>query len=134
MKKVKLAFWFIILVLFALIAYQNQEYFLAKHSIGINLYFTEGITPEVYNLIIVVVFFGAGLLVAYISSLFERFKANKTIKELRITVKSLQDNMTGMKKDVDSLKFSAGSENGSETGDSAETESSDVEKAPISQA
>lgn len=132
MKKVKLAFWFIILVLFALIVYQNQEYFLAKHSIGINLYFTKGVTPDVYNLIIVVVFFGAGLLVAYISSLFERFKANKTIKELRGTVQSLQGNVSETKKDADSLNTSAGSRNGSENGSGAGMESSDVEKAPIS--
>lgn len=133
MKKVKLAFWFIILVLFALIVYQNHAYFLAKHSIGINLYFTEGITPDVYNLIIVVVFFGAGLLVAYISSLFERFRANKIIKELRSTVKSLQDSVSGTEADADSLNNPAGSDRGSDSGDGAGMESSKVERAPISQ-
>ena len=44
MKKVKLAFWIVILVLFGLLIYQNQPYFLSKHSLSLNIYFSAGRT------------------------------------------------------------------------------------------
>jgi Ni/Fe-hydrogenase subunit HybB-like protein len=107
MKKVKLAFWIIILILFGLLIYQNQPYFLTEHSLELDLYFTAGRTVPVFNLIIVVAFFGFGLLIAYTSSLFERFKANKTIKELRGNEHTLQTTIDQMRTDVETLKASA---------------------------
>ena len=104
MKKVKLAFWIIILVLFGLLIWQNQPYFLSKHSLALNLYFTNGRTIPVFNLIILVAFFCFGLLIAYTSSLLERYRAGKTIKELRANALSLQDTIIGMKNDIAELK------------------------------
>jgi Ni/Fe-hydrogenase subunit HybB-like protein len=104
MKKVKFAFWLIILALFGLLVYQNQSYFLTKHSLEINLYFTSGRTLPFHNLVIIVAFFGFGLLIAYTSSLFERFRANKTIKKLRADAQSLQGTIDQMRADVEALK------------------------------
>lgn len=115
MKKVKIAFWVIILALFGLLIYQNQPFFLTKHSLELNLYFTAGRTVPVYNLVIIVAFFGFGLLIAYTSSLFDRFRANKTIKELRANVRSLQGNLEQVKKDVEILKTPLAREESVET-------------------
>lgn len=104
MKKVKLAFWIIILALFGVLIYQNQPYFLTKHSLGLNLYIFNRETVPVYNLVIIVALFAFGLLIAYTSSLIERFRANKTIKELRAKVKSQQGTLDQVKQDVEILK------------------------------
>lgn len=132
MKKVKLAFWVIILALFGLLIYQNQTFFLTKHSLEIDLYFTAGRTIPVYNLVIVVAFFGFGLLIAYTSSLFERFRANKTIKELRGNVRSLQGTIDQMRQDVEALKAPASPEAPSESNDDDPGEPSEPETAQAS--
>ena len=107
MKKVKLIFWILVVIFLGLLIYQNQSYFFAKYSLGLNLYFSNRVTPEAYNLIFIAIFFASGLLLAYISSLFERFKANKTIKELRSVNKTHQETIDQMRREVDALKTSA---------------------------
>jgi hypothetical protein len=104
MKKVKLAFWIIILALFGVLIYQNQPYFLTKHSLELNLYIFNRETVPVYNLVIIVAFFAFGLLIAYTSSLIDRFRANKTIKELRAKVRTQQGTLDQVKQDVEILK------------------------------
>lgn len=107
MKKVKLIFWILVVIFLGLLIWQNQAYFFTKYSLGLNLYFSNRVTPEVYNLVFIAIFFASGLLLAYISSLFERFKANKTIKELRSVNKTHQDTIDQMRREVDALKTSA---------------------------
>lgn len=107
MKKVKIAFWVIVFGFLALVIFQNQEFFLARQSLDINLYMASYQTPSVPNAVLFVAFFLAGLLIAYFFSLFERFKANKTIKSLNAALKANEDSMAGLKKDVDAMKASA---------------------------
>lgn len=107
MKKVKITFWILVIIFLGLLVWQNQDYFFAKHSLGINLYFTSRVTPDVYNLVIIAVFFASGLLIAYLSSLFERFRAKKTIKELRNANNSNQETIGQMRREVDALKTPA---------------------------
>lgn len=104
MKKVKIAFWGVLLVLIGLLVYQNWDFFSARKSLGIDLYFTQGQTPELANLIFFAAFFAAGLLIAYISSLFERFKLNKTIKDLKNQERNHQTVIAEMRKEVQALK------------------------------
>lgn len=107
MKKVKLIFWILVIIFLGLLIWQNQGYFFTKYSLGLNLYFSNRVTPDVYNLVFIAIFFGSGLLLAYISSLFDRFKANKTIKELRSVNKTHQETIDQMRREVDALKTSA---------------------------
>lgn len=104
MRKVKFAFWIIILALFSVLVFQNLEYFITENSLILNLYFYNRETVPVYNLVIIVAFFAFGLLISYTSSLLDRFRANRTIKELRAKVKSLQGALDQVKKDVEILK------------------------------
>jgi len=104
MKKVKVAFWILIAGFFGLLIYQNQEFFLSKHSLGINLIFTEGRSKEILNAVLFAIFFVAGWLIAYFFGLFDRFKASRTIKGLEQTIKSHHDTVAQMKKEVEALK------------------------------
>lgn len=132
MKKVKFAFWIIMLALFGLLIYQNHPYFIDKHALELNLYFTDERIFQVRNVVMLVVFFTFGLLMAYTSSLIDRFRANKTIKELRAKIRSLQDNLDQVKKDVEVLKTPLSKRENVEIADKA-TESSDKDESTEAQ-
>ena len=110
MKKVKIALWVIFLGLIAIIFFSNKDYFMAKHGIQINLYVTEPFhIQELPNIIYFLVFFLVGFLIAYFISLSERFKSKKTIKNLNAAATSQLQELSALKKEVDSLKSSASS-------------------------
>jgi hypothetical protein len=134
MKKVKLTFWIMIIGLLALLVFQNQPYFFTKHSLSLNLYFTARYTPDVPNLLIIAVFFAAGLLIAYLSSLFERFKANKALKDLRATNKSYQETVEQMRREVDALKQPAESATALETLDTSDVSENAAPQSPETEA
>lgn len=121
MKKIKIALWVIIIGFLALVMFQNKEFFMAKQGFGINLYFANYEVPEIYNAILVFAFFAVGLLVAYIFSLFSKFKSNKTIKDLKSSMTSSMQQMSVLKQELDALKqasINAGSQNTAPTDDS----------------
>ena len=108
MKKVKIALWVIFLGLIALLFFSNKDYFMAKHGMQINLFVTEPFyIQELPNVIYFLVFFLVGFLIAYFISLSERFKSKKTIKNLNAAATSQLQEISALKKDVDSLKSSA---------------------------
>jgi uncharacterized integral membrane protein len=108
MKKVKIALAIIFLGFMAIIFFSNKDYFLAKQGIQINIPFSEPFQiKELPNAIYFLVFFLAGFLIAYFISLSERFKSKKTIKNLNAAATSQLAEISGLKKEVDSLKASA---------------------------
>lgn len=82
MKKVKLAFWLILLGLLGVVGWQNRPFFLDKQGIGIDYFFGNIYIPELQIALYFLIFFLAGLLIAYFSSLSERFVARRTIRKL----------------------------------------------------
>jgi uncharacterized integral membrane protein len=108
MKKVKIILWIIFLGFIAIIFFSNKDYFLAKHGIQINLFFTGPFQiQELPNAIYFLVFFLAGFLIAYFISLSERFKSKKTIKNLNAAATSQLEEISALKKEIDSLKANA---------------------------
>lgn len=104
MKKAKIAFWALLIAFFALIILQNQEFFMAKQSFRINLFFREYFTPALPIAILFAAFFLAGLLIAYFFSLSGRFKSNRTIKNLNAALDSQRAEIDAMKKQVDGMR------------------------------
>jgi lysylphosphatidylglycerol synthetase-like protein (DUF2156 family) len=104
MRKVKITFWVIILGFLTVLFYQNKDYFLSGHSLGIDLYFTQKTFPNLPNAVLFAVFFGAGWLIAYFFSLLNRYKASKTIKALKAEIASNQDSLAQVKREVEALK------------------------------
>jgi uncharacterized coiled-coil protein SlyX len=108
MKKVKIGFWLIIIAFLLLLGYQNKEFFLQKHSFDLNLWVTAPYqSPEIYNAVLFAACFLAGLVIAYLSGLFERFKSNKTIKQLNKTLADMRNETTQLRSEIDALKNAA---------------------------
>ena len=104
MKKVKAVFWLLVLLFVALVVYQNLDYFLAKESLDINLYFKQYRTPELANGVLILGCFLTGFLVAYVISLSERFKARKAVKSMNATVDSHLEQISALRQEIEVIK------------------------------
>lgn len=104
MKKVKAVLWVIIIAVFGLIVFQNQDFFLARQSLGIDLYFYDYRTAALHTAVLFAGFFVVGWLIAYLFSLADRYRCNRTIKGLRHTISSQQAAIDDLKKDIQALK------------------------------
>jgi len=95
----KFLIWLIVLLIPSLlVGWQNSEFFLEKKIIKLNLYFDKFQTPEMPIALFFLTIFFAGLLIAYFSSLFEKFAARKTIRKLN-------DEVTTAKKMISELEI-----------------------------
>jgi len=110
MNKIKFALLLIVFVIIGLFVLQNLEFFLAKKSFSLNLFFIKTYsTPELPTGAILLISFLTGFLVSYVFGLFERFKLKATIKGLTYTIDSNLEKMSELKNEVISLrnKFSS---------------------------
>ena len=106
LRNVKIVFWFIILIIIGLLGYQNKAFFMAKHSFELKLPFLSIVhTPELSNAVLFLIIFMTGFLVAYFFSLAKRFKSKKTIKDLKTSGASHQDDIATLRKEVETLRF-----------------------------
>ena len=105
MKKATLIIWAIIVGVMALLIFQNQEFFLTNQSLRLNLGVLEEYhTPELPIAVMVLLFFLAGYILAYLFNASARFKAKRSIKKLNTTMASHSQEMAGLKGEIDSLK------------------------------
>ncbi len=104
MKKIKIALWIIIIGFIGLVMFQNKEFFMARQSFSVNLYFNSYQTPEIFNAILFFAFFAVGLLVAYFFSLFGKYKSSKIIKDLKSSLTSSMQQVSVLKQELDTLK------------------------------
>ena len=105
MKKVKIAFWAVILIFIGIFVYQNEVYFMEKNSLRLQLPFLETLhTPELPNAFLFLLFLLIGFLIAYFLNLSERFKSKKTIKNLNAATTSQLGEISELKKEVESLR------------------------------
>ena len=109
MKKVKIVLWIIFLGFIAIIFFSNKDYFFyTKQNMQILVPFAKPYQfQEMPNAIYFLVFFLTGFLIAYFISLSERFKSKKTIKNLNAAATSQLEEISVLKKEIDSLKASA---------------------------
>ena len=124
MKKVKIILWIIFLGFIAIIFYSNKDYFFyTKQSMQILVPFAKSYEfQEMPNIIYFLVFFLVGFLIAYFISLSERFKSKKTIKNLNAAATSQLEEISVLKKEIDSLKGgTSNSKTASEEKDITET-------------
>ena len=104
MKKVKVVFWLLIIGFVALVVYQNLNYFLARESLGIDLYFWKYHTPDFPNGYLILGCFLLGFLISYIFSLSERFKARKAVRNMNAAVESHLEQISALRNEVESMK------------------------------
>ncbi|MBC2716446.1 MAG: LapA family protein [Desulfobacteraceae bacterium] len=108
MRKVKLAFWLILLGLLGVVFWQNQTFFLEKRGVGIDYLIGNYHTPELQIALYFLIFFLVGLLISYFSSLSERFVARKTNRKLK-------DELTNVRKKISDLEASLASQQADRT-------------------
>ena len=103
-KRVKIGIWVIIIGLLVLLVHQNQDFFLARQSLGLNLYFKTFALPEAANLFLFLICFLAGLLFAAYFIFFDRFKLKKTNKTLNTTINAHLEKISSLEKEIETLK------------------------------
>lgn len=104
MKNAKIAFWVILFAFIGLILFQNRDFYMSQHSLGIDLMFFNYRTPEVPNAILFLGFFFVGLIISYFFSLLERFNSRKTIKNLSDSLRASEKILEALKAENDALK------------------------------
>jgi hypothetical protein len=108
MKKVKIGFWLLFIAFLMLAGFQNKEFFLQKHSFDLNIWITAPYqSAEIYNALLFGGCFLTGLVIAYLSGLFDRFKANKTIKQLTNTMNEQKTQAEQLRTEIEALKNSS---------------------------
>ena len=105
MKKVKIGFWIVLIGFLLLLGFQNKSFFLQKNTFGLNLYITDAyMSPEIYNGVLFAVCFLAGLIIAYFFGLFEKFRTNKTIKQLNTDLESQRQQVESLTTELNAFK------------------------------
>lgn len=104
MQKVKGVLWVIIIGIFGLVVFQNQDFFLAPQSLGIDFYFFAYQTTELPTAVLFAAFFFIGWLLAYLFCLADRYRSNRTIRELRQTISGHKSAVDALKNDIDTFK------------------------------
>jgi uncharacterized integral membrane protein len=82
MQKIKYLLWIVIIAVLATFIYQNNEYFMAEQSIGIDLYFFKAESGQLPNLVYFLGVFVIGFLVSLIVTFSYGYKKRKTIRAL----------------------------------------------------
>jgi uncharacterized integral membrane protein len=88
MNKIKAFFWIVLAGFILIVFFSNLELFLRPMDISLNLIIKNYSLPALPAAVFFLIFFAAGLLVAYFSNLPERFRHRKTIKNLKATIDS----------------------------------------------
>ena len=107
MKKLKYVFWLVFIGFFALLVYQNIDFFSAKNSLHLDLGIYQRTTPMLTNGAIIGGFVGIGVLIMlifYFASRFGVYKARKTIKELKSTLDERSAAIADLKNEMASIK------------------------------
>ena len=100
MKKIKIAFWVIVIGFLTLLMMQNQEFFFSKSSFSLDFYYKKYLTPEVPNALLFLAFFLTGLLIAYIFGLLGQYKSKRTLKDLKATMQSQMKVIADLKSEI----------------------------------
>ena len=103
MKKIKIGLFFIILICFAVIIYQNNEYFFSKHSMNIDLKIEswQWVFPKFMNIGYLGVSFALGFLVAGYMGISSKFKSRKIFKRLNHDINSYHEQIESLKTELD---------------------------------
>jgi len=104
MRKFKIGFWAVIFGLIGIVIFQNQDFFMAKQSLSIDLIFTTYETPELHRAILFGGIFLTGFIIAYIFTLIDRLRFRKAVKSLGAEIDSQNENITLLINELESVK------------------------------
>ncbi len=101
MGNLKTGLWIVIVGFVVLLFFQNQEVFLAKRTLRMDLLFANYQSPELPDVLLFICTFIIGYLISYFVNLSSRFKFKKLIKQLHSTLDAQQKELTGLKSEID---------------------------------
>ena len=104
MGNLKTGLWIVIVGFVGLLFFQNQEVFLAKRILRMDLLFAKYQSPELPDVLLFICTFVIGFLISYFVNLSSRFKSKKFIKQLKSTLDAQQKELTSLKSEVDGFK------------------------------
>ena len=104
MRNFKIAFWAIIFGLVGMVIFQNQDFFMAKQSLSIDLIVTEYKTPDLHSAVLFSAIFLIGFIISYIFTLIDRLKFRRVVKSLGATIDSQNENITSLINELEALK------------------------------
>jgi len=104
MRKFKIGFWAVIFGLMGIVIFQNQDFFMAKQSLSIDLVVTKYETPELLRAILFAGVFLAGFIISYIFTLIDRLNFRRVVKSLGAEIDSQNENITLLINELESLK------------------------------
>jgi hypothetical protein len=109
MKKTKLFFWLLILCAIALLVFQNEGYFMETQQVlRLNLkVFPEYQSPNLPLVAYHLLFFGFGLMVAYLFNSVDRWRRRKTISRLTAEIAAQRQGMETLRSELSQLKGEA---------------------------
>ncbi len=106
MKKIRSTLWLLLAGFLLILFFSNLDYFLKPQVIELNLILKKYTVSALPNAVISLLFLGGGFLIAFLSNLPERFRLQKTIKDLKATIASqslrLENYNAGTKTIIDS--------------------------------
>ena len=121
MRKFKIGFWAVIFGLMGIVIFQNQDFFMAKQSLRIDLIFRNYETPELHRAILFAGIFLTGFVISYIFTLIDRLRFRKVVKSLGAEIDSQNENITLLINELESLK-------GGSSGNDKENEEEEEQK------
>ncbi len=105
MKKLKIFLWVILIGILGLIMFQNKEYLLEQQSMTFNFYVSEEYqSPPLPNGVWFLACIVIGFLVSYFFNLVDRFKANRTQKELQAKIDSQIDMISKLRSQLETIE------------------------------
>ncbi len=122
MKNFKIGFWAVIFGLIGIVIFQNQDFFMVKQSLTIDLIFKKYETPEFFIAILFAAIFLTGFIISYIFTLIDRLKFRKAVKSLGAEIDSQNENITLLINELESLK-------GGSSGNNKENEEEEEQKS-----
>ena len=104
MKKVKTAVWVLIIAFVFVLIYQNQEFFLSKQSLNLNLIFAQYKTPEIDVVYLCGFFFLAGLILGLYFLAVRGLKTKKKTKSLNAQLTEQTEKITSLESELIAIK------------------------------
>jgi uncharacterized membrane protein len=104
MRNFKIGFWAVIFGLTGIVIFQNQDFFMVKQSLSIDLIVTKYETPELFRAILFAAIFLTGFVISYIFTLIDRLRFRKAVKSLGAEIDSQNENITSLINELEALK------------------------------
>jgi uncharacterized membrane protein len=111
MRNFKIGFWAIIFGLVGIVIFQNQDFFMAKQSLSIDLILRNYKTPDLHIAVLFGGIFFIGFIISYIFTLIDRLRFRRVVKSLGATIDSQNENITSLINELETQKGEASSYN-----------------------